>query len=37
MIETEDRQTGIIFKEFIAEVWEGMGVAEEKKEMVGKA
>ena len=31
MIETEDKQTGIIYRDSIAEMWEGMGIEEEKK------
>ena len=37
MIETEDRQTGIIFKDSIAEMWEGMGIEEEKKKETEEA
>ena len=37
MVETEDKQTGIIYRDSIAEMWEGLGIAEEKKEMEGKA
>ena len=37
MIETEDKQTGIIYRDSIAEIWEGLGGEEEKKKEMEEA